>query len=155
MYWVLNTFKGILKWFFSYGLTTAIACIPLDGKEWKYSKFFEYLAVNVERFTDQDQISKTIGVDMLKHCIFLGVLMVCKIGFTNWNEKISLFRASMVVTYYIKLFRTGTDLHDGILVFLLLAEEIKKTSDHSVNYLGMLHDEHVKWTKQVTLVKIN
>ena len=34
--------------------------------------------------------------------------MVCKIGFTNWNAKIALLRASMVVTYYIKLFRTGT-----------------------------------------------
>ena len=28
--------------------------------------------------------------------------MVCKIGFTNWNAKIALLRASMVVTYYIK-----------------------------------------------------
>ena len=35
--------------------------------------------------------------------------MVCKIGFTNWDVKIALLRASMVVTYYIKLFRTGAD----------------------------------------------
>ena len=46
--------------------------------------------------------------------------MVCKIGFTNWNAKIALLRASMVVTYYIKLFRTGSDRHNGILMSLLL-----------------------------------
>ena len=46
--------------------------------------------------------------------------MVCKIGFTNWNAKIALLRASMVVTYYIKLFRTGADRLNGILISLLL-----------------------------------
>ena len=53
--------------------------------------------------------------------------MVCKIGFTNWNAKIALLRASMVVTYYIKLFRMGADRHHGILLSLLLlvAETIK------------------------------
>ena len=46
--------------------------------------------------------------------------MVCKIGFTNWNAKIALFRASMVVTYYIKLFQMGADRPNGILMSLLL-----------------------------------
>ena len=46
--------------------------------------------------------------------------MVCKIGFTNWNAKIALLCSSMVVTYYIKLFRTGSDRHNGILMSLLL-----------------------------------
>ena len=48
--------------------------------------------------------------------------MVCKIGFTNWNAKIAPLRASMVVTYYIyiRLFRTGADRHNGILMSLLL-----------------------------------
>ena len=58
--------------------------------------------------------------------------MVCKIGFTkdaklsnilgftNWNAKIALLHASMVVTYYIKLFRTGADRLNGILISLLL-----------------------------------
>ena len=46
--------------------------------------------------------------------------MVCKIGFTNWNAKVSLLRASKVVTYYIKLFRTGADSQNGILISLLL-----------------------------------
>ena len=37
-------------------------------------------------------------------------------------------RASMIVTYNIKLFRTGADRHNGILMSLLLlvAETIKK-----------------------------
>ena len=54
--------------------------------------------------------------------------MVCKIGFTNWNAKIALLCASMVVTYYIKLFRTGADRHNGILksVLLLVVETKKK-----------------------------
>ena len=36
------------------------------------------------------------------------------------NRKIALSRASMVITYYIKLFRTGADRHNGILMSLLL-----------------------------------
>ena len=36
------------------------------------------------------------------------------------NEKITIVRASMVVTYYVKLFRTGADRHNGILMPLLL-----------------------------------
>ena len=46
--------------------------------------------------------------------------MVCKIGFTNRKAKIAFLRASMVVTYYIKLFRTRADRHNGILMSLLL-----------------------------------
>ena len=46
--------------------------------------------------------------------------MVYKIGFTNKNAKIALLRASMVVTYYIKLFRTGAGRQNGILMSLLL-----------------------------------
>ena len=46
--------------------------------------------------------------------------MVCKIRFMNWNAKITLLCASMVVTYYIKLFGMGADRHNGILMSLLL-----------------------------------
>ena len=46
--------------------------------------------------------------------------MVCKIGFPNWKTKIALLRASMVSTNYIKLFRTGADRHNGILMSILL-----------------------------------
>ena len=54
--------------------------------------------------------------------------MVCKIGFSNWNAKIALLRAPMVVTYYIKLFRTGSDRHNGILIPLVLLVAETKTS---------------------------
>ena len=52
------------------------------------------------------------------YCI--SCVITCKIGFTNWNAKVTLLRASMVVTYYIKLFRMGADRHNGILMYLLL-----------------------------------
>ena len=35
------------------------------------------------------------------------------------NGKIAIVRASMVVTYYIKLFRTGADRHNSVLMSLL------------------------------------
>ena len=41
---------------------------------------------------------------------------VCKNGFSNWNTKIAFLRAFIVITYYNKLFRTGADRHNGILV---------------------------------------
>ena len=43
-----------------------------------------------------------------------------KIVFPVENGKITLVRASMVVTYYIKLFRTGVNRHNGILMSLLI-----------------------------------
>ena len=50
--------------------------------------------------------------------------MVCKIGFTNWNAKVALLRASMVVTWssmvVISIFRTGADNYNDILMSLLL-----------------------------------
>ena len=53
-------------------------------------------------------------------------VMVCKIDFTGWNGKIALLCAPMVVTYYIKPFRTGAYRHNGILMSLLvLVAEIK------------------------------
>ena len=39
------------------------------------------------------------------------------------NRKIALVGAPMVVAYYIKLFRTGTDRHNGIVSLLLLVAE--------------------------------
>ena len=65
-----------------------------------------FVYYTVVHLTDQNQISKT--VDRIRR------VMVCKIGFTNWNEKITLLCASMVVTYYIKLFRTEADRHNGV-----------------------------------------
>ena len=53
------------------------------------------------------------------------------------NRKIAIVRASMVVTYYIKLFRTRADRYSGILMSLLLlvAETINVV-------LSLLH--HIK-----------
>ena len=62
---------------------------------------FAYRTVTVVHFTDQGCISKTV---YLIRCA-----MVCKIYYTNWNAKVALLRSSMVVTYYIKLFRTGVN----------------------------------------------
>ena len=73
-------------------------------------KIFAYHTV--VHFTEQSWISKTI------YCIRCA--MICKIGFTNWNAKIALLHASMVVTYYIRLFWVGADRHNSILMSLLL-----------------------------------
>ena len=97
----------------------------LDEKVWweemEMLEIFAYRTVAVVHFTDQNWISKTV------YCI--RCVMVCKIGFTNWNVKIALSRASMVVTYYIKLFRTEDDRRNGILMsplFLVAETKIKK-----------------------------
>ena len=41
-------------------------------------------------------------------------------GISVENGKIALVRASMVVTYYIKVFRAGADRHNSILMSFLL-----------------------------------
>ena len=59
-------------------------------------------------------------------------------GFTfQANTKIGLLRASMVVTYYIKRFRRGTDKHNGILMSLLLpVAETMRRRKCSKNIVG-------------------
>ena len=50
------------------------------------------------------------------------------------NAKISLLLGPIVVTYYIKLFRTETDRHNGILMsFLLLVAETITTLPYNYN----------------------
>ena len=81
-----------------------------------------YPTETVVYFTDQNWISKIE--------YWLRFLMVCKIfscsEFPKRMEKIgkckefTFLRASMVVTNYIKLLRTGADKHNGILIRLLL-----------------------------------
>ena len=71
-----------------------------------------YSTVAVVYFTEQKW--------NLKNLYRIGCVMVCKIGLINWIAKIALLLASMVVTYYIKLFRTRADRHSGILMSLLL-----------------------------------
>ena len=114
---MLNTFKSILKWFFFHMLNciiafnNAIACIAW-WQGIKMLEIFAYCIVTVVHCTDQNWIPKAA------YCI--RCVMVCKIGFTNWNAKIALLRASMVVTYYIKHFQTAADRHNSILMSLLL-----------------------------------
>ena len=102
------------------------ACITWwEGME--MLEIFAYRTVAVVHFTDQSWIPKTV--------CYIRCVMVSKIGFTNWKAKIALFRASMVVTYYIKLFRTGADTH-GIFMSLLLL--VAKTTVASIKILTML-----------------
>ena len=55
-------------------------------------------------------------------------------------RKIALLRASMVVTYYIKLFRTGANRHNGILMSLVhLVAEVKRSSTKDV-FLGIFQN---------------
>ena len=82
------------------------ACITWwEGME--MLEIFAYRTVAVVHFTDQNWIPKTV------YCI--RCVLVC-----NWNAKIALFHVCMVVTYYIKLFRTWADRRHGILISLLL-----------------------------------
>ena len=95
-------------------LTIAIAC-RFDEKTWWEGmgmlEIFAYRTVSAVHFTDQKWFLKTV------YCI--RCVMVCTIGFTNWNAKPALLRASMVVTYYIKLFRMGANRRNGIFMSLL------------------------------------
>ena len=92
---------------------------------------------NIVHFTDQNWISKTV---ICNRCV-----MVCKTGFANWNTKIALLRASMVVTYYIKLFWMGADRHNGILMSLLLP--VADTITLEANYGLQIN----KWSKVTNL----
>ena len=67
--------------------------------------------------------------------------MVCKIGFANWNAKIALLRASIVVTYCLKFLRTGADRHDGILMSLLPL--VAETMDKDTIQLLVTFIDHV------------
>ena len=73
---------------------------------------FAYLIAVVVHLTDQNLILKTV------YCVTC--VMVCKIGFANWNTNIAHLRVSMVVTYYIIDFRMGVEKHTSILISLLL-----------------------------------
>ena len=65
----------------------------------------------------------------LTSLIFFFYQIFPKNEFPVQNGKIALVRASMVVTYYIKLFRTAADRNNDILMYLLLlvAETITKS----------------------------
>ena len=63
-------------------------------------------------------------------------------GFTfQKNAKLELLRASIVVTYYIKLFHTRDDRQNVILMsLLLLVAEIKNINQRYVNHKNRIHN---------------
>ena len=88
--------------------------------------------------------------------------MAYKISFTKWNAKIALLRASVVFTYYIKLFLTGADKHNCILMSLLILDHVYMRHEVNSNRLAIsLWDkvslrcgvEEVKWEVKLTLVQ--
>ena len=95
---------------------------------------FAYRTVATVHFTDQN-------------CIWC--VIVCKVSFTNWNAKIELLRASTVVTYYIKLLRTGADRHNGILMFTASSRREKKVVSSSFG-----NDFGKRWGKEPILNKV-
>ena len=58
------------------------------------------------------------------------------------NGKITRVRASMVVSHYIKLFRTGANRHNGILMSLLLlvAEAMKLLDGNLMRFTYLKHE---------------
>ena len=88
----------------------------LDRKEWKRSKVLCII---------ESCILQT-RTESLKSRIVLGVWWSLKLVLQTDMKKIALLRAYMVVTYYIKIFRTEAIRQNGILLslFLLVAETI-------------------------------
>ena len=103
-------------YFHSYSLTIGHChCLLLDERVRRNGNarnFWVSYSSSRAFFTDQNWIPKIL------YCI--RCVMVCKIGFTNWNAKIALLRVSLVVTYLVVIFWMGADRHNGILMSLLL-----------------------------------
>ena len=121
---MLNTFKSILKCF----VFLAVYIAWLEGLMRK--------SRNARDFCVSDSSSREFYKPELDPVYCIRCMMVCKIGFTNWNAKIALLRASMVVTYNIKLFQTGADRHNGILMSLLLL--VAGTTRETINILTIV-----------------
>ena len=114
-----NTFKNILKWFV-FIQSSHFNRLLLDENAWWEG--MEMLQIFVYRKVAVAHILKT-RTESLKTFIVLGVWWSSKLVLLT---KIALLCASMVVNYYIKLFRTGADRQNGILMsqILLVAETI-------------------------------
>ena len=112
-----------------------IACMDWMGRNGMLLKTFAYTAY--------ESCILQARTESVNFVLFWWFVTVCKIFFCSkflhipqkfcrskkrWrklanNSNMALLCASMVVTYYIKLFRTGTDRHNGILMSLLLVAE--------------------------------
>ena len=84
-----------------------------------------YPTVALVQFTDQSRISENRAFYLLRipEEDWEKLQMERRFAFQA-NAKIALLCASMTVTYYIKLFRTGTNRHNGILMSLLLIKSV-------------------------------
>ena len=63
------------------------------------------------------------------------------------NGKTALVHASMVVTYYIKLFRTRADRHNGILMSLLLLDAETKIKPKNFFRIRIFLETEIKKQK--------
>ena len=115
---MLNTFKRILKWF-----DFIHYCNRLHhsmGKNINALNF--YVQKRSSILQTRTKSLKTVYLTIRPS----GVWWFVKWVLQTETQKSHFFRASMVVTYYIKLFRTRADRHNGILMslFPLVAETI-------------------------------
>ena len=95
--------------------TIIISCAARMGRNDMVLNIFAYPTVTVVYFTDQNWISKTVN------CIRSVKYFIAPNSQRGWRKPanwmcFALLHASMVVTYYIKLFRAGTDRRNDILV---------------------------------------
>ena len=111
-----------------------LVCVPDFSLNWQFW-FFESNLPKKWCFWSKTRVKKSEHHHSILHNrISLGITnislnwqfwsffyQICpKSVFPAENRKIALVRASMVFTYYIKLFCTGADRHNGILMFLLM-----------------------------------
>ena len=111
-----NTFKKILKWFVFIQSSHCNRLLLDEKTGWKG---IEMLQIFVYRKVAVAHILKT-RTESLKTFIVLAMWWSSKLVLLTETQKIALLRASMVVTYYIKLFRTGANRQNGILMSLIL-----------------------------------
>ena len=108
-------FETIFKWFVFIYSSLFILIAHIAGWEgMEMLKVFVYHTV--VHVIDQKWMSKNMYCIPWLYLVRDG----CKIDFTNWNAKITLLHASMVITYYNNFFWTGADRHNNILMSLLL-----------------------------------
>ena len=118
---MLNTFRSIVP-----NLIAWIAWMGRNGI--LLFQIFAYPTVTAMHFKDLNWIPKTVycfhGVSWFVKYFFAPDFSVFRRSLGEQKTSKALLRASMVVTYYIKLFSVGADRHKGMLMsFLLLVED--------------------------------
>ena len=106
---MLNTSKSILNRFFSHITSWSNNC----------NRLHRFMARNGNARNFCVSCSNSRAFYRLELNLQNRVLWKVYDGLANARH-FALLRAPMVVTYYIKLFRTGADRHNGILMSLLL-----------------------------------